>query len=247
VNAGRPRPLGSRSFILWATASASVAALALWWSRHAAENDPPAAAPPDRVTASSAAGARSGCPPDHLPDDDVCLPLPAPEPSETETQTRIDLLPGRPPEYARYLTPIAAHPASAPRQGLGVFIAAPRGTPITALMLEGQAAPTRVAVTATTPPRLLTLHRTERAGSVRTYVLIYDGIAFDTPPGTQEVSVGTPLGRVSAGDGATGLGLGVRQFRRDLDPGAVPPERLLLDATTIVCDPRNVLPLAPPR
>jgi hypothetical protein len=229
-----------------AAACAGIGALALWWSRHATD-DTPVAPPRGAATALPGISAQPGCPPDHLPDGEVCLPLPAVEPSETEAQTRIELLPGRPPEYTRYLTPIAAHPASPPHQGLGVFIAAPRGTPVTALTLEAQVGPTRVWVTATTPPRLLTLHRTDRAGAVRTYVLVYDGIAFDSAPGTQEVSVGTPLGRVSAGDGATGLGLGVRQFRRDLDPDTVAPERLLLDATSIVCDARNVLPLAPAR
>jgi hypothetical protein len=246
VKAQRSLPPRWKSVVLSAAAFACIGTLAWWWSRPAAKDASPTTAQRP-VAAPFAVSASSVCPPDHLPDDEVCLPLPAPEPSDVETQTRIDLLPGRPPEYTRYLTPISAHPASAPKQGIGVFIAAPRGTPITALMVEGQVAPTRVAVTATAPPRLLTLHRTERGGSVRTYVLIYDGIAFDTRPGTQEVSVGTPLGRVSAGEGATGLNLGVRQFRRDLDPSTVAPERLLLDATSIVCDARNVLPLAPAR
>jgi hypothetical protein len=230
------------SLVALATCS-GIAGTGWWWSR---QGDASPRAPLEQLR-SPPDGRALACPPDQLPDDEVCLPVPPPEPSEAEAQTKIELLPGRPAEYTRYLTPIAAHPASAPKQGLGVFIAAPRGTPITALMLEAQTAPTRVSQTSSTPPRLLTLHRTERGGSVRTYVLVYDGITFDASPGTQEVSVGTPLGRVSAGDGATGLALSVRQFRRDLEPSSVPPERLLLDATSIACDARNVLPLAPAR
>jgi hypothetical protein len=217
--------------------------LGVWWSRHG--GDPSRPTTPSEPTFAARSAPRT-CPPGQLPDDEVCLPLPA-EPSEAEAESRIELLPGRPAEYARYLTPIAAHPATPPRQGLGVFIPAPRGTAITALTLDAQTGPTRVSVTATTPPRLLTLHRTERGGSLRTYVLTYDGIAFDTPTGTQEVNVGTPLGRVSASDGAAGLSLGVRQLRRDLDPSSVPSEQWLQDATSIACDARNVLPLAPAR
>jgi hypothetical protein len=246
VNPRRPLPPSSRWLLLALVAGCGGAGGlgAWWWSSRRTEGTARSLTPLGPVP--SSARAPLACPPGQLPDDEVCLPLPA-EPSEAEAESRLELLPGRPAEYARYLTPIAAHPASAPRQGLGVFIPASRGTPVTALTLEAQAGPTRVSVTATTPPRLLTLHRIERGGSLRTYVLAYDGIAFDAPPGTRDVDVGTPLGRVSAGDGATGLSLAVRQLRRDLDPSNVPSERWLLDATSIACDARNVLPLAPAR
>jgi hypothetical protein len=185
------------------------------------------------------------CPPQQLPDDAVCLPVPPVEELEAVASAPLELLPGRAPDYARYLTPIANYPAAAAAEGLGLFVAAPRGVPVTALSLEAQSGPTRRWVTAGTPPRLLTLHRVERSSSMRTYVLAYDGIAFDTGPGLQEIVVGTPLGRVAGGRGVTGVTLRVRQLRRGVEPEDLPPERLLLDASSIVCDPRNVLPLAP--
>jgi hypothetical protein len=100
-------------------------------------------------------------------------------------------------------------------------------------------------VTATAPQQLLTLQRVDRGGSTRTYVLDDEGIAFDTAPGMREVAVGTPLGRVAAGVTVTGLTLRVRQLRRGVEPEDVTPERLLFDASSLACDPRNVLPLEP--
>lgn len=187
------------------------------------------------------------CPPHHLPDDQVCIPVPPPDEPQAAVSATIDLLPGRSPDYGRYVTPIAHYPAAAASDALGLFIAAPRGVPVTALSLEAQSGPTRRWVTATTPPRLLTLHRVERSATLRTYVLAYEGVAFDTPPGLTEVAVGTPLGRVAARPGNTGLALRVRQVRRGVEPENLAPERLLLDASSLACDPRNVLPLEPSR
>jgi hypothetical protein len=185
------------------------------------------------------------CPPQQLPDDAVCLPVP-PVDDRTAASAPLELLPGRAPDYARYVTPIAGYPARAAPDGLGLFVAAPRGVPVTTVSLEAQSGPARRWVTATTPPRLLTLHRVERSGSSRTYVLAYEGVAFDPAPGMHELAVGTPLGRVAAGAALTGLTLQVRQLRRGVEPENVPPERLLLDASSLACDPRNVLPLEPP-
>jgi hypothetical protein len=97
----------------------------------------------------------------------------------------------------------------------------------------------------TSPPRLLTLHRVERSGATRTYVLAYEGLSFDALPAASDIPVGTPMGRVSPGRGVTGLGLSVRQLRRGVDPENTPPERLLLDSSSLACDPRNVLPAKP--
>src|SRR5690606_11730969 len=152
----------------------------------------------------------------------------------------IELLPGRASDYDRYVTPIANYPAAPAPEGLGLFVATPRGVPVTAISLEAQAGATRRWVTATTPPRLLTLHRVERSGALRTYVLAYAGVAFDTAPGIAEVAVGTPLGRVAAHPGITGLELRVRQLRRGVEPEDQRPDHLLLDATSLACDPRNV-------
>jgi hypothetical protein len=126
-----------------------------------------------------------------------------------------------------------------------LFVAAPRGAPVTAVSLEAQTGPSRRWVTASTPPRLLTLHRVDRGGSLRTYVLVYDGVTFDTTPGIADVDVGTPLGRVAPSSGTSGLGLRVHQLRRGINPEDVAPERLLLDPSSLACDARNVLPFKP--
>jgi hypothetical protein len=190
----------------------------------------------------------SDCPADQLPDDGVCIPVPPAAERVAEVESRLELLPGRSPDYSRYITPIAAYPAGAPSEGLGLFVAAPRGVPVTAVSLEAQTGPTRrwvTPATPTSPARLLTVHRVDRGGSLRTYVLVYDGIAFDTAPGSADVDVGTPLGRVANGRGATGLALRGYQLRRGVTPEDATPERLLSDPSSLVCDVRNVLPLKP--
>jgi hypothetical protein len=214
------------------------------WRRPPSE--PPPAEPSAAATASNVAP-RSGldCPPQQLPDDAVCIPVPPSEDRAAVASAPIELLPGRTPDYTRYVTPIANYPAAAAPEGLGLFVAAPRGVPVTAVSLEAQSGQARRWVTASVPPRLLTLHRVERGGSTRTYVLGYQGLTFDTAPGMQEVVVGTPLGRVAPSAGASGLTLHVRQLRRGVEPENLPPERLLLDASSLACDPRNVLPLEP--
>lgn len=255
-----PEPRAGPALWPLGIAAAAVAVGLLQWSRpreveradaYAAARAAPTAGgvptgAPATTTGAGVAPAAVGleCPPQQLPDDGVCIPVPPPEDSAA-TSTPIELLPGRTADYARYVTPIARYPAKAAPDELGLYVAAPRGVPVTAVSLEAQLGPTRRWVTATKPPRLLTLHRVERSGSTRIYVLAYEGVAFDTLPGMNEVAVGTPLGRVAPGPGSTGLRLRVRQLRRGIEPENLPPERLLLDASSLACDPRNVLPLQP--
>lgn len=231
---------------LWPLAVAAAAvglAVSEWWRPPATEET---ALPARPASASAAAVAtRLDCPSQQLPDDAVCLPVPPVEGREAVASAPLELLPGRAPDYGRYVTPIANYPAAPAPEGLGLFVAAPRGVPVTAVSLEAQSGPSRRWVTASVPPLLLTLHRVERSGSTRTYVLAYDGVAFDTTPGMREIAVGTPLGRVAARAARTGLTLQVRQLRRGVEPENLPPERLLLDASSLACDPRNVLPLEP--
>jgi hypothetical protein len=202
-------------------------------------------APPGGGVAPRESAAAVECPLDQLSDDGVCIPIPPPEEAVAAAPAPIELLPGRSADYGRYVTPIAAYPAAPAPQGLGLFVAAPRGVPVTAISLEAQAGSTRRWVTAVVPRRLLTLHRVERSGATRTYLLAYEGVAFDAEPGVSDVDVGTPLGRIAPGPGLTGLGLSVRQLRRGVEPESAPPERLLLDSSSLACDPRNVLPPKP--
>ena len=226
---------------LLAALAAGALGVGEWWAgRDAARSQPP-------VPAARGVGALAAapCPAEHLLDDGVCVPLPAPEEREPETSSRLELLPGRPPEYSRYLTPIAGQPPIASKSGLGVFIAAARGTPVMALALEAQVGPARRLIVGGSPPRLLTLHRVERAGAARTYVLAYDGLVVEPSSEPSEIPVGTPLGRIAAGPAPTGLGIEVRQLRRGVDPATLDAARVLLDDISLSCDARNVLPLQP--
>lgn len=231
MSAGRSAP---PLWPLWIVAAALAAGLADWLE---ARDDSGPAAP------GAPAQPSPECPPAHLPDDGACVPLPL-EPERRDEPAALELLPGRPREHARYLTPLARHAAGPASEGLGVFVAAPPGTPVMTLELEAQAGPTRRQVTASTPPRLFTLHDVVRGGSRRTYLLAYDGIDFDVPPGASELDVGTPLGRVAARGSGSGLAIEVRQLRRGASP-AEPLEQLLSDSSSLACDARNVLPLRP--
>jgi hypothetical protein len=214
---------------------------ARWWVGRRAESLTPAAG----GSAPAAVSAPLECPSEQLSDDGVCVPAPPPEEHRAEPESTIGLLPGRNADPAAYVTPIASRPAALASEGLGLFIAAPPGVPVTAIALEGQTGPTRRWVTASTPPRLLTLHAVERGGSLRAYVLTYEGLSFDAASGRTELEIGTPLGRVAARPGSSGLGLTVYQLRRGVDADSLAPERLLTPSASLACDARNVLPAKP--
>jgi hypothetical protein len=93
----------------------------------------------------------------------------------------------------------------------------------------------------------LTLHKVSRHAVTRSYVLVYEGLSFDADAAEADIPVGTPLGRVSASPGAgrAALRLTVRQLRRGAHPDHLRAHRLLSDAVSIACDPRNVLPVKP--
>jgi len=212
-----------------------------WWAGRPVELRIPA----EDGAAPGPAATQPECPSEQLSDDGVCVPVPPPEDHPAAPESAIGLLPGRSADPVRYVTPIAAYPAALATEGLGLFIAAPAGVPVTAIALEGQSGPTRRWVTASSPPRLLTLHTVERGGALRVYVLAYEGLSFDAPPGRTELEVGTPLGRVAKRPGASGLGLTVFQLRRGVDADSLAPERLPTPSASLACDARNVLPAKP--
>ena len=213
-----------------------------WWAARCADPQTPAGGD---GPAPASAPAQLACPAEQLSDDGVCVPVPPPEEHSAEPESAIGLLPGRSADPVRYVTPIATYPAALVAEGLGLFIAAPPGVPVTAIALEGQTGPTRRWVTPSTPPRLLTLHAVERGGALRSYVLAYEGLSFDAAPGRSELDVGTPLGRVAARPGTSGLGLTVFQLRRGVDVENVTAERVLTSSVSLACDARNVLPAKP--
>lgn len=183
------------------------------------------------------------CPAGALPDQGVCIPVPPPEAFVAASTSHLGLMPGRLEDYASYLTPIFGRAATgADDDGQGVLIPAPARTVVTLISLEHQSGPARRIVLPGPEPRLLTLHRVTRHGVTRTYVLGYEGLTFDTEAMDADVPVGTPLGRVSASRGRAALRLTVRQLRRGARPERLPAHRLLSDAISLACDPRNVLP-----
>jgi hypothetical protein len=171
--------------------------------------------------------------------------VPRDEGIEPTAPLQLELLPGRVEDYARYLTPLPAHVATSARVRPGIFIAAPVGTPVSVINLESQVAATRRITLRAPHSRLLTLHRTTRNGATRTYLLSYDGLAFDADAPDGELAVGARLGEIQQRPGVAGLELAVRQLRQGINPDQVAVERLLRDSHSLACDPRNVLTPTP--
>jgi hypothetical protein len=187
------------------------------------------------------------CPAGTLPDQGVCIPVPPAETLVPASTSHLGLMPGRAEDYASYLTPISAYPARAADDGQGMLIPAPARTVVTLISLEHQIGSARRLVLPGPEPRLLTLHKVSRHAVTRSYVLVYEGLSFDADAAEADIPVGTPLGRVSASPGAgrAALRLTVRQLRRGAHPDQLRAHRLLSDAVSIACDPRNVLPVKP--
>lgn len=191
--------------------------------------------------------AAASCPAGTLPDQGVCIPVPPAEAVLAVSTTQLGLMPGRAEDYGSYLTPISAYPATPADDGLGVLIPAPPRTLVTLISLEHQLGSARRIILPGPEPRLFTLHRVSRHAVTRTYLLGYEGLTFDPNAPEADLPVGTPLGRVSSSPsrGRTALRLTVRQLRRGANPERLPPQRLLSDAVSLACDPRNVLPAKP--
>lgn len=191
--------------------------------------------------------AASTCPAGTLPDQGVCIPVPPAEAVIPASTSHLGLMPGRVEDYGSYLTPVSAYPATAAEDGQGVLIRAPARTVVTLISLEHQVGSARRIILRGSEPRLLTLHRVSRHAVTRAYVLGYEGLTFDADASDADLPVGTPLGRLSPspGHGRATLRLSVRQLRRGADVERLPAHRLLSDAVSLACDPRNVLPVKP--
>ncbi len=196
-------------------------------------------------TTSSVAAEKAPCPSDTLPDHGACIPVPKPEAAaDDDAEAALALLPGRPDDYRRYLSPIAGHaPAAGP--DAGALITAPIGTEVRSIRLESQSGATRWALLPGSVPVLLTLHRVQRGSSSRSYVLIYRGLELSAPAAWTDIADGAVLGRVGGSLTPPGLRLRVRQLRRGTQPEELPTERTLRDSHSLECDPRNVLPFTP--
>lgn len=238
----RPSPSGTTRFVGTAVLAAVVVAL------ESLPITPGEHGPPSEEAAKEvAAPVTSACPAGTLPDQGVCIPVPPAEALVAASSSRLGLMPGRVEDYASYLTPISGYRATAADDGQGVSIPAPPRTVVTLISLEHQLGSARRIILPGPEPRLFTLHGVSRHGVTRFYVLGYEGLTFDAAATDADIPVGTPLGRVSAnpGGGRAALRLTVRQLRRGVHPDRLPAHRLLSDAVSLACDPRNVLPAKP--
>jgi len=238
---------GSRPALwpLWivAAAGAAIAADELISRRHSSQRS----TEPPPAPASTVPGdlGKAPCPSNTLPDHGVCIPVPPREAPESDgVSVALDLLPGRPSDYTRYVTPIVEHTAATSPDG-GSIVRAPAGTEVRAIRLESQRGPTRWASLQSAEPVLLTLHRVQRGSSLRSYVLVYRGVEFQAPGTWTDIPDGGVIARVGGALEPAGLRFRVRQLRRGAQGEPALSERLIGDSSSLDCDPRNVLPLTP--
>lgn len=185
---------------------------------------------------------------------------------------QIARLPDRPADYDLYRYPIPAggpgghavqsgydldRPDRDQRRGArlkhtghgGVDLLSVRGTPVALVFLEHQAGPADVLYSGPLFGRtVITHHVVREGGAMRDYVVLHghlDSIAAQATPGA-ELAEGAELGAVgdSGSPGIVHLHLEVRRVREGVDLRKVPAGgALLADSVSVVCDPRNVLPL----
>jgi len=173
--------------------------------------------------------------------------------------------PERPPAYEAYRYPVEGkvvsgydldRPDPMQRRGPtlratghgGVDIPRPKGTLIKMLALEHQRGDAEVVYTgALFGTTVVTRHAIAEGGELRDYLLLFghlDGAAPGVAAGAR-LADGDLVGFV----GDTGspelvhLHLEARRVQAGVDAAKVPPARLLAPEVSIVCDPRNVLPL----
>jgi murein DD-endopeptidase MepM/ murein hydrolase activator NlpD len=127
-----------------------------------------------------------------------------------------------------------------------------RGTPVVLLALEHQEGNAEVVyVGPLFGTTVVTRHTVREAGRLRDYLLLFghlDAAAPGLSPGSA-VREGDVVGLVgdSGSPGLVHLHLEVRRLRDGVDVTKLAPSALVDGTESIVCDPRNVLPLAIPR
>ena len=130
----------------------------------------------------------------------------------------------------------------------GIDLAAPRGTEVRAVALEHQEGLAElIFVGKLFGTSVVTKHTLRESGRLRDYIVLYGHL--DRPAVGLERGAPVPDGSVVGYVGDTGsegivhLHLEVRRVRDGVDLGKTAPERLVANEISIVCDPRNVLPL----
>jgi murein DD-endopeptidase MepM/ murein hydrolase activator NlpD len=179
--------------------------------------------------------------------------------------------PDRPADYDVFRYPVPCHPGCVvsgydldrpdelQRRGRrmrhvghgAIDILQPRGTPVTLLALEHQQGDADVVyVGPLFGTSVVTHHVIREAGGLRDYLLVFGHLAAPAPT-LSEQSAGTRLreGDVvgfvgdTASPGLVHLHMEVRRLREGVELKNLGPARLVDNAISIVCDPRNVLPL----
>ncbi len=211
------------------------------------------------------------CPPRHLPEGDVCVPLlgsnePLVREENVQRERRargkaFDLLPRRPDreeDPRAYLYPIGSPPLilrgfddvstqPADASPTSIELSAERGTPVVAIRLAGQEGPTRVAETGRLVGNtVVTRHDVKEGERVRTYLLVHgrlDAFGPDVKAGA-EIADGQTLGFVgdSGSPGLVRLYLEARRAREEVSLDGLALAKLVDDATGVPTDLRNVLP-----
>jgi murein DD-endopeptidase MepM/ murein hydrolase activator NlpD len=185
---------------------------------------------------------------------------------------QIPRLPDRPKDFRKYRLPVPVladqsfvtsgydldRPDAEQRRGAelsavghgGVDLAQARGTEVHLVELENQVGDADVlAVGHLFGNSVVTHHTLREAGALREYLVIY-GHLESAAPGLshgQSLKAGALLGYVgdSGSPGVVHLHLEVRRAREGVDAGQLPLGQVNQNAKTVVCDPRNVLPLLP--
>jgi murein DD-endopeptidase MepM/ murein hydrolase activator NlpD len=187
------------------------------------------------------------------------------------TYEQIPRRPDRPAEYGAYRYPVATpknerltmsgydldRPESEQRRGRkfsqvghgGIDLPAPRGAEVRVVALEHQEGDAEVLFAGRLfGTTVITKHTLREGGRLRSYVVLYghleraaEGLGRGSPP-LREGSVVGYVGDTGS-EGVVHLHLEVRRVRDGVDLAQTAPERLVANEISVVCDPRNVLPL----
>jgi murein DD-endopeptidase MepM/ murein hydrolase activator NlpD len=188
-----------------------------------------------------------------------------------ETYDQIPRRPDRPAEYEAYKYPISIpdsvkltmsgydldRPEEEQRQGRkfshvghgGIDLPAARGTEVHLGVLEHQEGDAEVLfVGKLFGTTVITKHTLREGGRLRDYVVLYghlDGTAPGLARGQSPLTDNALLGYVgdTGSEGIVHLHLETRRVREGIDLQKTLPERLIANEISVVCDPRNVLPL----
>lgn len=131
----------------------------------------------------------------------------------------------------------------------GIDIAAHRGTEVRLVALEHQQGDADVLyVGPLIGNTVVTRHHVRESGVVREYLVFYGHLQAPASGLARGSTVpeGTIVGFVGDSDspGAVHLHLEIRQVRASVDSQALVRGELLMNARTVACDPRNVLPFS---